>query len=109
MAITHNHQAEYTHWQPEETKIIDGKPVRFRDICVHEFSVGDVEDPDIIAGEPLWNWQQSDVGQWIMANAVEPPYWTRILDYNSWGHRYKIMARLSEPNIVFYRLKFGSK
>ena len=106
MAITRNHNAEYTHWQPEEVKVINGLAVRFRDLCVYEFSVGDVEDPDIYAGEPLWNWQQSDAGKWVMEHAAEPPYWVHATDYNSWGHRYKIMARLSEQNITYFNLKF---
>lgn len=106
MAITRNHEAEYTHWQPEEVKVIEGRAVRFRDICVHEFSIGDVEDPDIYAGEPLYNWQQSEAGKWVMANAAEVPYWVHSNDYNNWGHRYKIMARLSEQNITYFNLKF---
>ena len=108
MAITRKHEAEYSHWRPEEVKLIDGRAVRFRDLCVHEFSIGDSEDPDLYAGEPLWSWQQSDAGQWVMANAAETPYWIRGVDHRTWGYRYKIMARLSEPNIVFYQLKFGS-
>ena len=109
MAITRNEQAEYLHWKAEETKIIDGRPVRFRDVCVHEFTVGDVEDPDIMAGEPLWNWQQSEAGAWIMENAAQTPYWTQHMDMNILGHRYRIMARLSEQNETFWRLKWGGR
>lgn len=108
MAITRNHEAEYRHWKAEEVKIIEDRAVRFSDVCVHEFSIGDVEDPDIYAGEPLLNWQQSEAGKWVMENAVETPYWVRALDYNSWGHRYKIMARLSEQNQTYFKLKFAS-
>ena len=107
MAIVRNHQAEYTHWRPEEVRIIEDRPVRFRDVCVHEFTVGDVEDPDIIAGEPIWNWQQSEAGTWVMEHAVEKPYWIRVMDYNTWGHRYRIMARLSEQNETFWSLKWA--
>lgn len=106
MAIAQNHQAEYTHWQAEEVKVIGNKAVRFRDHCVHTFTVGDVEDPDVYAGEPLWKWQQTDAGQWVMENAEETPYWIRATDYNTWGYRYKIMARLSEQNITYFNLKF---
>lgn len=108
MAITRKEEAEYTHWRPEEVQIIDGRAVRFCDVCVHEFPIGDSEDPDLYAGEPLWIWQQSEAGQWVMANAVETPYWTRFLDHRTWGYRYKIMARLSEQNQTYFRLRFGS-
>ena len=104
MAIARNEQAEYKHWQPEFTKIVDGKPVRFRDVCVHEIRMGDVEDPDLWVADPIYDWQQTESGKFIMEHAVEKPYWTRSMDYNSYGHLYRIMARLSEQNETFWRL-----
>jgi hypothetical protein len=109
MAITRNYQAEYKHWQPEYTKIINGKPVRFRDVCVHEITIGDVEDPDIMVADPIWRWQQSDVAKFIMEHAVEKPYWIQHLDHNSCGYKYYIMARLSEQNETFWRLMCSNK
>jgi len=109
MALTHVYKTKYHNWQSEEVKIIDDCAVRFSDVCVHEFSVGDVEDPEIYAAQPIWEWQESDAGKWIMENAVEKPYYIQGMDYNSWGHRYKIMARLSEQNQTFWRLKWGDK
>jgi hypothetical protein len=96
------------HWQPVETRIIDGLPVRFRDVCVHKFTVGDVEDPVAYAGEPLWNWQQSAAGVWVMGNAEEKPYWVKDLDPATYMYRFRIMARLSEFNETFFRLKYGT-
>jgi hypothetical protein len=107
MAISRNEHAEYSHWRPEEVKVIDGYAVRFRDVCVHEFTVGDVEDPDIMAGEPIWNWHQSEAGSWIMEHAADKPYWVRYMDTNAWGNKYRIMARLSEKNEIFWRLKWA--
>ena len=106
MAITRNELAEYRHWQDKEYKIIDDQVVCFSDICVHEFSMGDVEDPDLYAAEPLWQWQQTEAGRWVMEHAVEAPYWIRSVDHTSYGHRYRIVARLSEPNQTFFNLKF---
>jgi hypothetical protein len=96
------------HWQPAETKIIDGLPVRFRDMCVHKFTVGDVEDPVAYAGEPLWDWQQSEAGAWILENAEEPPYWIKDVDPDTFTYRFRIMARLSGANETFFRLKYGA-
>ena len=64
-------------YKPRESKIIDGKVITVSDMLVHTFDVGDVEDPDIIAGFQLGDWERSEVGQWVMANAVETPYWIR--------------------------------
>jgi len=93
------------HWKAEEVKIIGDRAVRFRDVCVHEITMGDVEDPDLWVADPIWRWQQTDAGKFVMENAVDPPYWTRNMDYNNYGHVYRIMARLSEQNETFWRLK----
>jgi len=68
--------------------------------------MGDVEDPDLNASGPISDWEQSESGHWVMEHAVETPYWLRQVDHSSYGHRYRIMARLSEQNQTFFRLKF---
>lgn len=106
MALTRNQSAEYTHWTPSEVKIIDGVAVKYSDIVVHEFLLGDSEDPDLYVAHPIWEWQQSEVGQWVMEHAVEKPYWTKRVDLNSYGYKCSIVARLCEADQVFYRLKY---
>ena len=109
MAITSTYPDEYKQWQPERTKIIGGRAVTFRDVCVHQILMGDVEDPDLFVADPIWQWQQSDAGKFIMEHAVEKPYWTRQADISSYGYLYRIMARLSEQDQVFWTLKWGNK
>ena len=92
--------------QPPEYQIIDDRVVRISNIVVHEFAMGDVEDPDLYAAQPLSEWQDSEAGKFVMAHAVEIPYWIRQVDYNSYGHRYVIVARMREPDQTFFRLKF---
>ena len=93
--------------QPRQVKIIDGVPIAFSDVVVHHFPMGDVEDPDLYAAEPLYNWQQSEAGTWVMAHAVEPPFWVRQPDLSSYGYRYYIVARLREQDQTFWSLKWG--
>jgi hypothetical protein len=107
MSITLNKLAEYTHWKEAETKLINNRPVRFRDVCVHEITMGDVEDPDIFVAGPIWDWQESHAGQWCMEHAVDKPYWVRLTEPMTYGYIYRIMARLSEQNETFWRLKWG--
>lgn len=95
------------HWQPYQVKFIDGRPVAFRDVIVHSILMGDVEDPDIFVADPIWKWQQTESGKFVMEHAVDKPYWHRTIDYNTYGHRYDIVARLSEQNETFWRLKWG--
>jgi hypothetical protein len=106
MSMAQNNLAEYQQYQDPEYKIIDNNVVRFSDICVHEFTIGDVEDPDLYAAQPIWEWQESEAGKFVMEHAVEKPYWIRQVDHHSYGHKYKIIARLSEPNQTFFKLKF---
>jgi hypothetical protein len=96
-----------THWQPEEVKFIGDRAVRFSDVCVHEFFIGDVEDPDTYAAELVLQWQRSELGQWGMDHVIGEIYWTRAADYASYGFRYRIVARLSEQDQTFFKLKWG--
>ena len=103
-----NYQPEHSDLsQPRQVKIIDGVPVAFSDVVVHHFPMGDVEDPDLYAADPLYKWQQSEAGTWVMAHAVEPPFWVRQPDVSSYGYRYYIVARLREQDQTFWSLKWG--
>jgi hypothetical protein len=73
---------------------------------VHEFSLSDVDDPDILAAEPIWNWQQSDSGKWVMENAIQQPSWHRHTDIYTYGYRYQIRAGLTAEQITFFELKY---
>ena len=78
-----------------------------RSIVVHEFSMGDVEDPDLYASQPLWEFQQSEKGQWVMEHALETPIWQRQVDYMLYGYKYQIAARLTEQNITYFLLRWS--
>ena len=78
-----------------------------RDIVVHNFAVGDVEDPDLYAAQPLIEWEKSERGQWMMANAVETPSWHRMADPVSMGYRYEIRAKLQGSKLTEWLLRYG--
>lgn len=109
MALSSKELAQYRQWKAEETKIINDRPVRFRDVCVHEIRMGDVEDPDLYVAEPIWKWQQTPPGKFVMEHAVESPYWISHIDNAAYGYKYRIMARLSEQNETFWRLLCSDK
>ena len=76
-------------------------------ITVHRFTLGDVDDPDIYAAQPIYDWEQSEEGQWVMANAVETPSWHRCVDQVSYGYRYEIRANLKDEDVTFFKLKWA--
>jgi hypothetical protein len=73
---------------------------------VHYFRVGDAEDPDIYAAQPLWEFQQSEKGKWIMDNSIETPTWHRHVDHNTFGYGYYVTAKLPKEKYTFFKLKF---
>jgi hypothetical protein len=76
-------------------------------VTVHSFQMGDVEDPDLYAAEPLWKWQNTDMGKWVMANACQTPSWHRNVDPHSFGWAYSIRAELSPKDYTFWWFKWG--
>jgi hypothetical protein len=86
--------------------LIDGCLVKISTVVVHEFVIGDVEDPDIYAAGPLMAWQKSEKGEWVILHSVDQPQWHRTVDYNSYGYRYCVTARLKEKDEIFFKLKF---
>jgi len=74
---------------------------------VHSFRLGDVEDPEIYAGQGLWEFQQSEKGQWVMATAVETPVWNLAVDPFHYGYQVKIAAQLYESDLTYFLLKWN--
>lgn len=77
-----------------------------KQVIVHKFRMGDCEDPQLYAAEPLYNWEHSEAGQWIMKNADEPPTWNLIPNVDFYGHECIIRAKLSPENYTYWKLKY---
>jgi hypothetical protein len=84
----------------------DGKDIITTNYLVHVIKMGDVEDPDLFVAEPIWKWQQTDAGKWVMDNAIDKPTWYRQVDHTTFGHIYQIKAELTPEQITYYELKF---
>jgi len=74
---------------------------------LHEFRMGDVEDPGLYAAEPLWAWQQTESGQWCMEHCVESPTFYVNADNDNWGYRITVMGELEEKDYTFWKLKYS--
>ena len=98
-----------------------GRPVRYQirqkgneefveeihKIVVHRFRLGDVDDPDIYAAQPIWEWQQTDAGKFVMDNAVEPPVYHQHVDHLHYGYQYAITAELEKKKLAEFYLRWG--
>jgi hypothetical protein len=75
-------------------------------VIVHKFRIADVEDPMLYAGEPLYQWEQSEAGQWIMKHAVEQPVWNMIPNPDWYGNEVLIRAVLKPEDYTYWKLKY---
>ena len=87
--------------------IENDKVIETKKIVVHTFTMGDVDDPDLYAAEPLWQWQNSDQGRWVMENAMDVPEWNRMADPITFGHKYYVTAVFDTKRLTEYYLRFG--
>jgi hypothetical protein len=93
---------------PNQYNLIDDKVVEIKDVVVYSFRMSDVEDPDLMAAQPLYNWQTSEEGAWIMDHAVDQPVWHRLHDVSLMGWQYVIKAKLTAKDYTFWTLKWGT-
>jgi hypothetical protein len=76
-------------------------------ITFHEFSMGDVDDVDIYVAEPIYQWQHTEQGRWVMAHAQDLTYHTSA-DPDTFGYRVSIRGRINKgPELTAYLLKYG--
>jgi hypothetical protein len=75
---------------------------------VYEFPMGDVEDPEIYAAEPLYKFEKSEQGQWVMEHALEKPVFYIGPCMQTYGYRCRVEAVLSEEDATFFQLKWGN-
>jgi hypothetical protein len=87
-------------WQfdPSRAKIVGHK--------VFTFNVSDVDDPDLHASAPLWEWENTEAGKWVMANSSPKPEWVRYIDHQTYGYKYFIKAYFTPEQYTFWKLKF---
>ena len=93
----------------QNVMVIDDRAYKIHTVIVHSFTMGDVDDPILYAAQPLWEWEQSEQGQWVMNHAVESPVWHRQHDALSWGHKFAITAKLKDKDYTFWTLKWNSR
>jgi hypothetical protein len=75
-------------------------------VVVHKFDLSDVDDPDIYAAGPIYDWERSEAGQFVMKHAVDKPEWHRHMDPMWMGYRYVITAELEKKKLSEFYLKF---
>jgi hypothetical protein len=76
-------------------------------VVVHRFRLSDVDDPDIYAAQPIWEWQQTDAGKFIIENSVTEPAYHQYTDATHMGYSYAITAELEKKKLAEFYLRWG--
>ena len=77
-------------------------------IVVHEFYMSDVEDIEIYVAEPLYKFEKSEKGQWVMQHALETPVWYCNADRHTFHQKVSVIANLTEESDTYFLLKFSN-
>lgn len=78
-------------------------------VMLHSFNMGDVEDVSLYAAQPIWEWQQTDLGRWATENC-ENLQWQTQPDVSTFGHRVDITGTINDPRkVTEYLLKWQPK
>ena len=75
-------------------------------MILHEFTMGDVEDPYLYAAFPISEWQDTEKGKWVMANVIEQPVFHVQPNPETLVYRVVITGRLNPQAETFFRLKY---
>jgi hypothetical protein len=73
------------------------------------FNLGDVEDPQLYAEDPIWKWQQTEHGKWVGKHADDLT-WQCYPDVNSFGFKVQVTGEIKDAKkITEYFLRWPEK
>jgi hypothetical protein len=87
--------------------IIDDSVEKIHNVVVKSFLISDVDDPIMYAAEPLYEWENSEVGQWVKKHSIETPMWHRMQEAYTYSHKFCITAKLRSRDLTYFLLKWG--
>lgn len=94
-----------SNMQPNQKYIIRNSEVYERH-RVHTFRMGDVEDPELYAAQPIYDWQQSEMGKWVMEHSVDPTFHINP-DPLTFGYSISITAHITPKRWTEFCLRWA--
>jgi hypothetical protein len=76
------------------------------EIVVHRFSLSEDVDEAVYMAEPIYQWQQTEAGKFIMNNAEDAPKIQSHFEYQSFSKQIAILAKLEKKKLTEYYLRF---
>lgn len=75
---------------------------------IHQFRMADVEDPELYAAQPIYEWQQTEKGKWVMEHSIDPTFHVNV-EPISYGYVISITAHITPKRWTEYCLRFLDK
>lgn len=88
------------------SKLTEDNGEKLHRVVVHRFTVSDVDDPILYASEPLYKWENSDVGKWIKERGYDLE-WRSQQNFSTYGTDFVIIATLKESDYTFFLMKYS--
>lgn len=85
----------------------DNKIKTVHTVVVHRAGVYDIVDPIVHAASPIYEWEHSEAGQYVINNAEETPIWKQHLDITTYRYIFVVVAKLEEKKLSEFYLRFG--
>jgi hypothetical protein len=106
MAIAHLAKMDYPklgkRYFMKDDKVCETYTIVVSSFCMDEYS----DDPYVTAAEPIYKWQQTEAGKFIMEHALDQPEFFCIREPHTMQTRIRITATLEGKDLTFYKLKF---
>ena len=67
--------------------------------------MGDVEDVEVYAAQPIYEWLQTDEGKWVNERC-EDLYWQTVANPHTYGHSVVLRGSITDIHATEYYLKF---
>lgn len=74
----------------------------------YKFNLGDVDDIDVYAAGPIYDWLQTQKGRWVEENATDLKFYTEI-DNLRWGYNCAVCGNLEGPAATEYMLRWHNR
>ena len=75
-------------------------------IRIHQFLMAGCEDPEIDAAQPLYEWQKTEQGRWVMGVSEEIPTYHIEIDHEHMGYKVSILADIDEEFMTYFYLRW---
>ena len=77
-------------------------------LSLHTFKMGDVDDVEIYAAQPIYEWQQTPAGKWCMEYGTNHHYLTGF-DPNGYGYKITIVGDFEDKLATEYLLRWNKE